>query len=594
MSPPHPGKKVIKHSYNSHKRKNNVTKSLNASRNPRESKLSHSQLFSLLLMLEPSDDNFRDFISIANSFRPSPGQPFPATPPLRLVGLHNCRQWEDKVISKTPIWLLDYALSKIGDRDYLIERYDLSQLGLASDHAYLLEGTLNHHAVPELRQLSPHNCHQPLEEYVYLHQHSHSNADRSAPPPTVILYIPSCNVFFSVFAPMTSHTISGTNTNTGLNRPMWAPLPSSWLRIQRADGQVSNGGYLSHIRKAYRIAPRMSLIVGTYRQGHHLPDESIRIPPDYISDCALSRIYPSDLSGRRKVYHDLLLKSSTQRALCKRTVNGLLYKSITSPSNLFNISVSDIPLDKEYNLRIVSHEDLSKVHRESTLRIRRLDMTKHHMFEKHALHLQRSLSRNKSGAVRKNPHSFGSMFAVGKHVHNGEICLYQRTRQLGIPLRHFMIQYRRLLDMHFPLELACMVAQMEAFGESPPYEMGDKDGVVPSANISLDLGNEPHYDTNDLGVGVSVWLEDNPGKASNWKFVIPNVCVKHDNITYEGLVVDLCHGAFIQWDGGSIRHCTSVTDLGAPSNHVYGFHLTNNFPSLKQYEEIRRRGRQSS
>jgi hypothetical protein len=186
------------------------------------------------------------------------------------------------------------------------------------------------------------------------------------------------------------------------------------------------------------------------------------------------------------------------------------------------------------------------------------------MFKKHAKSIQRLLSKNKSGLVRKDPHSVGYMFAVGRHVHNSEIVLYQRTHDLDPCLQFFLIQYRHLLDIHYPLELACLIAQMQAFGESPPNEMGGAAGVVPSANISVDLGNEPHCDINDLGVGVSVWLEDIPGKASNWNFVLPNICVRHENIAYDGLVVHLCHGAFIQWDGSSIRHCTSVNDLGSP------------------------------
>ncbi len=181
------------------------------------------------------------------------------------------------------------------------------------------------------------------------------------------------------------------------------------------------------------------------------------------------------------------------------------------------------------------------------------------------------------------------MFAAGRHVHNGDITLYNRTYELNEKreLRQFMIEFRRLLDLHYPLELACLQAQMRAFGEFPPPEMGGASGIVPSLNISLDLGNEPHYDTNDLGIGLSVWLEDIPGIAKNWKFVVPNLMVKFEGASYEGLVVELCHGALIQWDGGSICHCTSVTDCGLPSNHVYGFHVTNNYPSLKQYQDIR-------
>jgi hypothetical protein len=186
------------------------------------------------------------------------------------------------------------------------------------------------------------------------------------------------------------------------------------------------------------------------------------------------------------------------------------------------------------------------------------------------------------------------MFAVGRHVHNGDITLYSRTYELDQrrELRQFMIEFRSLLDLHYPLELACLYSQMRAFGEIPPPEMGGAAGIVPSLNISLDLGNEPHYDTNDLGIGLSIWLEDIPGSAKNWKFVVPNLTVKFEGASYEGLVIKLCHGALVQWDGGCIRHCTSVTDCGPPTNHVYGFHITNNYPSLKQYRDIRHNSQQ--
>jgi hypothetical protein len=74
-----------------------------------------------------------------------------------------------------------------------------------------------------------------------------------------------------------------------------------------------------------------------------------------------------------------------------------------------------------------------------------------------------------------------------------------------------------------------------AFGEFPPPEMGGASGIVPSLNISLDLGNEPHYDTNDLGLGISVWLENIPGHAKNWKFIVPNLLVEFKCASYEGL-----------------------------------------------------------
>jgi hypothetical protein len=578
MAPPPHHIKSFKHPYNSHKCQKLVTQALNARRMPSETKLSHSQLISLLLMLEPSDLLYRDFIAVANSFRSFPGAPYPNSAP-HSVGLHTCCRWETSDISKTPIWLLDYSLSCLSGREYVFDSFPLCELGHASDHAYLIDRFLNHHVDPLLRRASPHNDHQHLEEYVAVHRKSLETTTR-----TVILYIPSCNIFFSVFSPMSSNRIDD------LQQPMWSPLPSSWLRIRWADGQVAKGGFLSSIVQVYRIASRNSLHSKRYYQAHHLPDGKIWIPPDFVTNPLLCRAYPAklQLQERRNAYHDLLLKSNTNRSLCKRTVPGLLYRNISTSPNILHLKLPTWPLDREINLRVVSHEHMSNIQAESTIRICRLDLSGHTWFEKHAKSLQRRLVTNKSHSVRNDNFSLGHMFAAGRHVHNGAITLYNRTYELNHrrELRQFMIEFRRLLDLHYPLQLASLNAQMRAFEEIPPPEMGGASGIVPSLNISLDLANEPHYDTNNLGIGIGVWLEEKPGNAKNWKFILPNLLVKYEGSTYDGLVVELCHGSLIQWDGGSIRHCTSVTDCGPPSNHMYGFHITKNYTSLKQYQEI--------
>jgi hypothetical protein len=323
-------------------------------------------------MLEPSDVLYRDFIAVANSFRPTPGAPYPDTAPSS-VGLHTCRRWETSVISKTPVWLLDYSLSQLSGREYVLDPFPLCDLGHASDHAYLIDGLLNQHVDPILRQSASHNRHQRLEEYVAIHRKSLSTAVR-----TVILFIPSCNLFFSVFSPMNPSQIDD------LQRPMWTPLPSSWLRIRRRDGQVSKGGFLSSIETVYRIATPNSLHRKNYYQAHHVPDGEIRIPPDFVSNPLLSRAYPPNLQliDRRLAYHKLLLQSSTNRSLCKRTVPGLLYRNIPPSPNILRLKLSTWPHDHEINLRVVSHNHMSDIQEESTIRIRRLDLSRHTWFEK--------------------------------------------------------------------------------------------------------------------------------------------------------------------------------------------------------------------
>jgi hypothetical protein len=125
-------------------------------------KLSHSQLISLMLMAEPSDILYRDFIAVANFSRRSPGVPFPDSVPSS-IGLHAFQRWEASFISKTPVWLLDYSLSRLSGNEYVFNPFPLDDLGRASkNHANLIDGLLNHHVDPLLRQSGSHNHHQPL------------------------------------------------------------------------------------------------------------------------------------------------------------------------------------------------------------------------------------------------------------------------------------------------------------------------------------------------------------------------------------------------------------------------------------------------
>ncbi len=83
--------------------------------------------------------------------------------------------------------------------------------------------------------------------------------------------------------------------------------------------------------------------------------------------------------------------------------------------------------------------------------------------------------------------------------------------------------------------------------------------------LSVNLGNSAHYDVNDSSISVGVWVEEKPGQSKNWYFILPNVSYKGS----QGVVIKLHHGAIISWDGRSIYHCTSSTDVGF-DNKVYG------------------------
>lgn len=83
--------------------------------------------------------------------------------------------------------------------------------------------------------------------------------------------------------------------------------------------------------------------------------------------------------------------------------------------------------------------------------------------------------------------------------------------------------------------------------------------------ISVNLANSAHFDIGDTSESIGVWVEMKPGQAKNWYFVLPNITCQGS----AGLIVKLCHGVAIVWDGRKIYHCTSKTECGI-DNKVYG------------------------
>jgi hypothetical protein len=125
----------------------------------------------------------------------------------------------------------------------------------------------------------------------------------------------------------------------------------------------------------------------------------------------------------------------------------------------------------------------------------------------------------------------------------------------------------------FP-EVMAVVQDMEDHSGVVPVELmgGDWKGLCVGYSIdtSVDLGNAAHYDVHDTPKGFSVWTEDNPGTATNWYFLMPNVHgVNNDGTHYNGIAIKLRHGTAISWDGRVVRPCTAVPCPGV-SNHVYG------------------------
>jgi hypothetical protein len=79
-----------------------------------------------------------------------------------------------------------------------------------------------------------------------------------------------------------------------------------------------------------------------------------------------------------------------------------------------------------------------------------------------------------------------------------------------------------------------------------------------TVNMSVDLGNLPHFDVHNASQGFAVLTEEVPDCGKNRCIVLPTVHgLNPDGVTkFRGIAVKLGHGVAISWEGWVIRHCT--------------------------------------
>jgi len=149
-------------------------------------------------------------------------------------------------------------------------------------------------------------------------------------------------------------------------------------------------------------------------------------------------------------------------------------------------------------------------------------------------------------------------------------------------------------------ETICMKIILEKYDKKPPVCVGGKKGLTKSINAMIDLANPSHYDVNDEGPGVAIWMEKNSFALMDVYFSFLNISVKdNDGNACNGLLVKLKDGCIISWDGCSLCHCTSIwMDPHNPGNYfkpdptvldLFAFHFVNNGANLKLMQESHER-----
>jgi hypothetical protein len=152
----------------------------------------------------------------------------------------------------------------------------------------------------------------------------------------------------------------------------------------------------------------------------------------------------------------------------------------------------------------------------------------------------------------------------------------------------FVTSMARVCSSRFP-DVLSVIQDIEADSSAVPCKaMAGKASddsvcfrVGFSVDMSVDMANATHYDVGDCSQGISIWLEEMPGLATGWYFVMPNMYCCIDGRMYNGIAIRLRHGTAISLDGRVIRYGTSIphpdgcnTPIvgtnGGHVNHLYG------------------------
>lgn len=292
----------------------------------------------------------------------------------------------------------------------------------------------------------------------------------------------------------------------------------------------------------------------THLDGFQIGDDSEMsplLPPDFFQtkDLASAGDYYRTVSyktsrGATTAYRSLQNKPLSKMRL-RKFVFGALYKNIFEGYEIIDCKKGDFALTLNLEgggstvLKIKLAEDPSLLER--------------------LVDLGRAMPTR--GNARKNGGDHGNMYGIGlKNSKNGVI--YTPTNNCRDELKEASMAAREYLEVHYPevvVDIVC--AEKRKKIEKNKWM---PNGPGSSVMVSKNLGNSSHFDL-DQSASVSIWVEEKPGLAKNWYFVLPNVMLNG----CKGVLIKLCHGAVISWDGRLVRHCTSVTDVG-DGNSVYG------------------------
>jgi len=379
---------------------------------------------------------------------------------------------------------------------------------------------------------------------------------------TIILIFPHAGVFYTSARTMMLHDGALEPCTT------FTPLPYSWLRLKFRSGQPAAGAFIKKIHKSwtFNYLPTSNATVSHCLQFSDEQDGCPLMVPDLIQG-----VMYEDPRSARPIYRHLLETSSSNKFGCRRYVRGAFHKSI--PPTCF---VYDQRKMGDMIFHVTTHDDSGRPETQSVVNVTSV--------AKNSSLLQ-SLERGVASFIERNSFKGNARYYCGDEGHMNGIGLMTRhsggsiiEAKLGTEKSLFTSNLPTICclasefcQQKFPGVLSTIHHLEGVGGYHRPSYLGGSQGVSSSMALSVDLINSTHYDVNDGSVGFFIATESIPGDAENWYFVLPNILLKYNGITYEGLSVQLFHGCSISFDGRVIRHGTSHHHSKG-DNHTIGWY----------------------
>lgn len=284
------------------------------------------------------------------------------------------------------------------------------------------------------------------------------------------------------------------------------------------------------------------------------------LPPDVIhnsKDLSVDGIQRSvtfkDITKARSRYQELSLeKSSVHRR--RKFVFGSIYQKLFDGYHVIDPLVGDIDLLVNVTPTCQSVVQIKLVCPSDGIRNQNL--------------LDAGISLGRALGLRGNARGekvgdLGCMHALGYRSASTKT-LYVMTDEISKKVEQVSRPMRDWMEDHMQDTLKDFIRVDEEMGVA--YSLFCMPtGPGSRMMVSVNLANAGHLDVDDSSHSVALWLEERPGQATNWYFILPNLTYKGSS----GVVVKLRHGTVVSWDAREIFHCTSKTKVG-DDNRVYG------------------------